>query len=137
LHTAISYILWPFGIFCGHFDICIFPVLVFCTQENLATLVWCRWKKLLFASRMTEKEQILTQECLVFCCKYRSSERSVILPESNMPSVKLSKSKLSASNCRIAYYVCNVRKPILLGYRLTPAVDTCRVRIGSTFSIIF
>jgi hypothetical protein len=32
--TAIWYILWPFGTFCGHF-----PVLVCCTKKNLATLL--------------------------------------------------------------------------------------------------
>jgi hypothetical protein len=60
--TAIWYILWSFGIFCGHlyfvviwyilrsFIFCghlvyfaviwyIFPVLVCCTKENLATLL--------------------------------------------------------------------------------------------------
>jgi hypothetical protein len=34
--TAIWYILWPFGIFSGHFGI-FFPVLVCCTKKNLAT----------------------------------------------------------------------------------------------------
>jgi hypothetical protein len=33
------YILWTFGIFCGNLIWCIFPVLVFCTKKNLATLV--------------------------------------------------------------------------------------------------
>jgi hypothetical protein len=38
------YILWPFGVFNGHLEyfmtICyIFPVLVSCTKENLATLL--------------------------------------------------------------------------------------------------
>jgi hypothetical protein len=32
------HILWPFGIFYGHFGKC-FPVLVRCTKKNLATLV--------------------------------------------------------------------------------------------------
>jgi hypothetical protein len=36
--TALGNILWPFGIFCGHF-VYIFPVLVFCTEKNLATLI--------------------------------------------------------------------------------------------------
>jgi hypothetical protein len=35
--TAIWYILWHFGIFCGH--LVFFPVLVFCTKKNLATVV--------------------------------------------------------------------------------------------------
>jgi hypothetical protein len=35
--TAIWYISWPFGIFPPHFGI-FFPVLVFCTKKNLATL---------------------------------------------------------------------------------------------------
>jgi hypothetical protein len=39
--TAISYNLWPFFIFCGHFGI-FFPVLVCCTKKNLATLISCR-----------------------------------------------------------------------------------------------
>jgi hypothetical protein len=41
--TAVSYILWTFGIFCDHFGICIFPVLVSCTKKNLATLVGCMY----------------------------------------------------------------------------------------------
>jgi hypothetical protein len=41
---AIWYILWPFGIFYGHLVYFmliwyIFPVLVSCTKENLATLL--------------------------------------------------------------------------------------------------
>jgi hypothetical protein len=36
--TDISYILWHFRIFCGHFDV-FFPVLEICTKKNLATLV--------------------------------------------------------------------------------------------------
>jgi hypothetical protein len=36
---AIWSILWPFGIFYGHL-VYIFPVLVCCTKENLATLVF-------------------------------------------------------------------------------------------------
>jgi hypothetical protein len=39
--TAISYIVWPFGIFCGNFGN-YFPVLVCCTTKNLATLL-CTW----------------------------------------------------------------------------------------------
>jgi hypothetical protein len=35
--VAIGNILWPFGIICGHFGI-FFPILVFCTKDNLATL---------------------------------------------------------------------------------------------------
>jgi hypothetical protein len=35
--TAIWYILWQFGTICGHFGI-FFPVLVSCTEKNLATL---------------------------------------------------------------------------------------------------
>jgi hypothetical protein len=34
--TVIGYLLWQFGIFCGH--LVFFPVLVFCTMKNLATL---------------------------------------------------------------------------------------------------
>jgi hypothetical protein len=41
--TAIWFILLPFGIFCGHlihfmFILNIFPILVCCTNKNLATL---------------------------------------------------------------------------------------------------
>jgi hypothetical protein len=36
--TAISYILWPFGEFCGHFGIRIYSILACCTKKNLATL---------------------------------------------------------------------------------------------------
>jgi hypothetical protein len=41
--TAIKNILWPFGTFCGHLVHFvaiwyIFPILVFCTKTNLATL---------------------------------------------------------------------------------------------------
>jgi hypothetical protein len=36
--TSIWYILWPFGIFWGHFGI-FFPVLVYCSKKNLTTLV--------------------------------------------------------------------------------------------------
>jgi hypothetical protein len=41
--TVIWNILWPFGIFFGHFGNVvviwyIFPVLVYCVKENLATL---------------------------------------------------------------------------------------------------
>jgi hypothetical protein len=36
--TAISYILWPFSIFCGHFWY-IFPVLACYSKKNLATLL--------------------------------------------------------------------------------------------------
>jgi hypothetical protein len=32
-----TYILWPFGTFLGH--LVYFPVLVFCAEENLATLL--------------------------------------------------------------------------------------------------
>jgi hypothetical protein len=35
--TAIWFILWRSGIFRGHL-VCFFPVLVCCTEENLATL---------------------------------------------------------------------------------------------------
>jgi hypothetical protein len=41
------YILWPFGIHCGHLVIYlvaiwfIFPVLVYCVKKNLATLLHC------------------------------------------------------------------------------------------------
>jgi hypothetical protein len=43
--TAISYILWPFGVFCGHFGVfcghfdIFFPILVCRTKKNLATLL--------------------------------------------------------------------------------------------------
>jgi hypothetical protein len=37
-YTAIGNILWPFGIFYGHFGI-FSPVLVYCTKKNLATLL--------------------------------------------------------------------------------------------------
>jgi hypothetical protein len=36
--VAIWYILWLFGLFCGHFGI-FSPVLVCCSTKNLATLV--------------------------------------------------------------------------------------------------
>jgi hypothetical protein len=36
--TVFCYILLTFGIVCG--NLVIFPVLVFCTKKNLATLVW-------------------------------------------------------------------------------------------------
>jgi hypothetical protein len=35
---SIRYILWLFGIFCGHL-VYLFPVLVCCTNKNLATLL--------------------------------------------------------------------------------------------------
>jgi hypothetical protein len=35
--VVIWYILWSFGTFCGHL-VYFFPVLVFCTEKNLATL---------------------------------------------------------------------------------------------------
>jgi hypothetical protein len=38
--TAIGNNLWPFGIFCSH--LVYFPVLVWCTKKNLATLIWNR-----------------------------------------------------------------------------------------------
>jgi hypothetical protein len=36
---AILYISWSFGIFYGYV-VCLFPVLVCCTEENLATLTY-------------------------------------------------------------------------------------------------
>jgi hypothetical protein len=41
--TAIWNILWLFGTFYGH--LCIFPVLVCCTKNNLATLTTTRLHK--------------------------------------------------------------------------------------------
>jgi hypothetical protein len=41
--TAITYILWPFGIFCGYLPH--FPVLACRTKKNLATLKWSRNKQ--------------------------------------------------------------------------------------------
>jgi hypothetical protein len=35
--TAVRYIVWPFGILCGHFWY-IFPLLVCCAKKNLAAL---------------------------------------------------------------------------------------------------
>jgi hypothetical protein len=35
----IWYILWPFGIFCGHL-VYFSPVLVCCSKKNPATLIW-------------------------------------------------------------------------------------------------
>jgi hypothetical protein len=33
------YIIWRFGTFCGHLSSIYFPVLVYCTEKNLATLI--------------------------------------------------------------------------------------------------
>jgi hypothetical protein len=38
--TAKWYKLWPFGTFCALFGI-FFPVLIGCTEKNLATLILC------------------------------------------------------------------------------------------------
>jgi hypothetical protein len=44
--TAISLILWQFGVFCGHFVVIlqIFPILVCCTKKKLATLVFSLYR---------------------------------------------------------------------------------------------
>jgi hypothetical protein len=46
--TAIRHILWSFGIFCGdlvYFVVIwyLFPVLVYCSKKNLATLQGIGW----------------------------------------------------------------------------------------------
>jgi hypothetical protein len=38
LFMSKRYILWPFGTFCSHLEY-FFPVLVCCTEKNLATLL--------------------------------------------------------------------------------------------------
>jgi hypothetical protein len=38
--AAIWYMFWLFGICFGYLEYVFFPVLVYCTKKNLATLIW-------------------------------------------------------------------------------------------------
>jgi hypothetical protein len=75
LFTAISYILRPFGTFCGHLDIHMFPVLVCCTNK-----IWqpCsasqrRWHR-------TSVHDLFLVRCKIDCsCKNQSRPEAIKL----------------------------------------------------------
>jgi hypothetical protein len=63
--TAIWYILWPSGIFCGHFGI-VFPFLVCRTKKHLATLHEVTVKRTFLPPFFSQPQKRSTRERDVF-----------------------------------------------------------------------
>jgi hypothetical protein len=63
LYVAIRYMLWPFGTFCGH-SLKFFPVLVYCTKKDLATLIMT---KNFIGHRGRSSRKWPRKKCFRFC----------------------------------------------------------------------